>query len=88
MKTKFAKPGRSTSAAEVTHISKHGLWVLVGEKEYLLTKEDFPWFADGKISEVENVELLHGTHLRWPDLDVDIELESLEYPDRYPLVYK
>ncbi|HXB01297.1 MAG TPA: DUF2442 domain-containing protein [Opitutaceae bacterium] len=88
MKTKFAKPGKSTSAVEVTHISKHGIWVLVGEKEYLLTKEDFPWFADGKISEVANVELLHGTHLRWPDLDVDIELESLEYPDRYPLVYK
>jgi hypothetical protein len=88
MKTKFAKPGKPTLGAEVTHISKHGLWVLVGEKEYLLTHEDFPWFADGKISEASNVELLHGTHLRWPDLDVDIELESLKYPDRYPLVYK
>lgn len=71
-----------------TRISKHGLWVLVGEKEYLLTYEDFSWFSAGKISEVTNVELLHGTHLRWPDLDVDIELESLKYPDRYPLVYK
>jgi hypothetical protein len=24
-------------------------------------------------------------HLRWPDLDVDLALESIEHPERYPL---
>jgi len=26
-------------------------------------------------------------HLRWPDLDVDIDLLSRENPDAYPLVF-
>ncbi len=85
---KYAKPGRSISEAEVSHVSSHGLWVLVGPKEYFLDYDLYPWFAKANIGEVTKVKLLHGRHLRWPDLDVDIELESLEYPERYPLVYK
>ena len=26
--------------------------------------------------------------LEWPDLDVDLEIESLQHPKRYPLVIK
>jgi hypothetical protein len=33
------------------------------------------------------VELLHGFHLHWPELDVDLELQSLQAPDQFPLVY-
>ena len=83
-----SRPGKTISKAEVTHVSPHGLWVLVGEKEYLLPYSDYPWFSEAKVSEVMTVELLHGRHLRWPALDVDIELESLDYPDKYPLVYR
>ena len=83
---KLNKLGRNT-LAEVTHISPHGIWVLVGQKEYLLSFADYPWFAEAKISQIHNLELLHGSHLRWPDLDVDIDLPSLENPDAYPLVF-
>ena len=83
-----AKLGKSTSKAEVTQVSLHGLWVLVDEREYFLDFDEYPWFAKGSIADVTKVQLLHGHHLRWPDLDVDIELESLAYPDRYPLVYR
>jgi len=82
------KPGVNTSKAEVTHISPHGLWVLVGEREYLLPYSDYPWFSEAKLSDVLKVELIHSRHLRWPALDVDVEVESLEYPERYPLVYR
>jgi len=72
----------------VTNVSPHGLWVLVGEREYFLPFSAYPWFSDAKVSELLAVELIHGRHLRWPSLDVDIEVESLEYPDKYPLVYQ
>jgi len=50
--------------------------------------KDYPWFKEAKISEVYNVQLLHGMHLHWPDLDVDLELEALQYPEKYPLSYR
>ena len=82
------KHSKGTSKAEVTQVSSHGLWVLVGEREYFLDFDAYPWFAKGSIADVTKVQLLHGRHLLWPALDVDIELESLAYPDRYPLVYR
>jgi len=85
---KSANVGTSTSPAEVTQVSRHGLWLLVGGREYFLPYEEYPWFAEGSIGEVTNVKLLHGHHLRWPDLDVDIELESIRYPEKFPLVYQ
>lgn len=87
MKTKSKPLGKNT-LVEVTHISTHGLWLLVAEREYLLPFSDFPWFADAKVSDIHHVELLHGNHLRWPALDVDIELSSLHDPAGYPLIYK
>ncbi|WKZ20216.1 MAG: hypothetical protein QY310_06530 [Candidatus Jettenia sp. CY-1] len=33
------------------------------------------------------VELFHNNHLRWEKLDIDLEIESLIDPDKYPLVY-
>jgi hypothetical protein len=37
---------------------------------------------------VHNVRFLHGRHLHWPDLDVDLEVDALEHPERYPLAYR
>jgi len=36
--------GENTFAIEVTNISAHGLWLLVGEKEHFLPYDKFPWF--------------------------------------------
>lgn len=33
-----------------------------------------------------NVELEDPGHLYWPELDVDLAVESIEHPDRFPLV--
>jgi hypothetical protein len=32
------------------------------------------------------VQLNHNRHLHWPALDVDLCLDCLENPDRYPLI--
>ncbi len=72
---------------EVGNIDQHGLWLLVGDKEYFLPYESFPWFRKATVDKIVNVELLHGGHLHWPQLDVDLSLESLAQPESFPLVY-
>jgi hypothetical protein len=76
------------SPVEVSNIDRHGFWLLVADKEYFLPYGDFPWFRQARVDQILNVELLHGDHLRWPDLDVDLALDSLARPESFPLVYK
>ena len=78
--------GSDTSQAEVTNVDTHGIWVLVNGKEYFLPHEDFPWFKKAKVEDILNVELSFGEHLYWPALDVDLTVDSLENPGKYPLV--
>ena len=68
--------------------SPHGLWLLVGEREYLLPFSDYPWFANANVADIHNVKLLHSQHLNWPTLDIDLELDALNDPTGYPLIYK
>jgi hypothetical protein len=80
--------GKSTSEVEVTQISNHGIWLLLREKEHFLSCEDFPWFKNAPVPAIHNVELLSEHHLYWPDLDVDLAVESIENPERFPLLVK
>lgn len=81
-----APPGKSVSEVEVTNISKHGFWLLLGERELFLPFEEFPWFRDVPVGKLLNVELPHPQHLYWPDLDVDLGVDSIEHPERFPLI--
>ena len=85
---KSKKLGKNISEAEVTNVSKHGFWMLINGKEYFLAFKDFPWFREATISQITNVKLIHSQHLYWTDLDVDLELESLENLEKYPLIAK
>ncbi|HLG59224.1 MAG TPA: DUF2442 domain-containing protein [Vicinamibacterales bacterium] len=80
--------GRNTSQVEVTNVSVHGFWLFVGEQEHFVSFKDFPWFKDASIREITSVELPSAHHLYWPYLDVDLAVESLTHPERYPLVSK
>src|SRR5262245_59682633 len=83
-----AHRGTPTSGVDVTNVSSHGLWLLVGDRERFLGFGDFPSFREAPIANVLNVELLADGHLYWPDLDVDLDVESIEHPERFPLVAK
>jgi Protein of unknown function (DUF2442) len=78
--------GRDTSEVEVTQISKHGIWLLIEDKEHFLSFDNFPWFKDAAVSAIHNVELLNEHHLYWLDLDVDVAVESIEHPELFPLI--
>ncbi len=79
-------PGTSISDVEVTNISRHGLWLLLLEEELFLPFTDFPWFKDAQVSKILNVELSGPDHLYWPDLDIDLTVESIRHPEKYPLI--
>ena len=78
--------GRNTSPVEVTNVSTHGFWLFVGEREHFVAFAEFPWFRDAAIGAITNVQLPSPRHLYWPDLDIDLAVESLEHPEKYPLV--
>ncbi|MDR1990786.1 MAG: DUF2442 domain-containing protein [Acidobacteriaceae bacterium] len=80
--------GIATSAVEVTHISAHGFWVLIEGEELLLPYEQFPWFRHATISQVSHVERPTTDHLYWPELDIDLSIESIRTPSMFPLVAK
>ncbi|MGD0795673.1 MAG: DUF2442 domain-containing protein [Dehalococcoidales bacterium] len=69
----------------VENITPLCIWLYVKEKEYFLSYEDYPYFKNQTISSIHNIHLLHGFHLYWPDLDVDLEIDNLENPEKYPL---
>jgi hypothetical protein len=71
---------------EVTNISEHGFWLFIAERELFVPFRDFPWFKDASIAAITRVQLPSPHHLYWPDLDVDLSVESIEHPEKYPLV--
>ena len=79
-------PGIATSAPEVTHVSRHGLWLLLGDEELLLPFDKFPWFRKATIEQIQHVEWPAPNHVYWPLLDVDVSVESIRNPDAFPLV--
>lgn len=72
----------------VFRVKGFGLWIFVKGKEYFLDYQDYPYFKDQTLTSIQNVQLLHGFHLYWPSLDVDLEIDNLENPEKYPLKSK
>jgi hypothetical protein len=71
---------------EVTNVSSHGFWLLLEDRELFLPFDDFPWFREVPIRKILRVECHAPHHLYWPDLDVDLAVDSIEHPNRFPLV--
>ena len=79
-------PGIATSEVEVTNISKHGIWLLLGDEELFMPFEHFPWFKKATIEQILQVERPTSDHLYWPTLDVDLSVASVRDPSAFPLV--
>jgi hypothetical protein len=79
-------PGPATLGVEVTHVSRHGFWLLLGDEELLVPFEQFPWFRSATIDQLSTVEWPTPDHLYWPMLDVDLSVSSIRDPSAFPLV--
>jgi Protein of unknown function (DUF2442) len=86
MKMTSAVLGTNTSLVEVTNVSPHGFWLMLRDEEMFVPFEKFPWFKNAPVGKLFHVELPSDHHLYWPDLDVDLAVESLTHPERFPLV--
>ncbi|HBW23239.1 MAG TPA: hypothetical protein DEF68_07675 [Elusimicrobia bacterium] len=80
--------GKNTSKVEVVSVSRDGIWLNAGGKEYVLPYAEFPWFRYAKPSQLKAIQFLHGHHLFWPKLDIDLDLDCISNPKNYPLEAK
>ena len=85
MSAKSEPRGPGISGPEVTHVSPAGVWLLLDDRELFMPFEQFPWFRSAAVAAIYDVIRPHPRHLYWPQLDVDLAVESIEHPERYPL---
>jgi hypothetical protein len=83
-----ASPGKPILGVEVSNVSSKGFWLLIDEREVFASFQDFPWFEEATIRQLTNLERPSLHHLYWPELDIDLAVDSIEHPDKYPLVSK
>ncbi len=79
-------PGTVTSGVEVSNVSAHGFWLLLGGEELAVPFAQFPWFKQATIEQLLDVQRPSENHLYWPQLDVDLSVESIRDPSAFPLV--
>lgn len=79
-------PETITSVAEVTHVSKHGFWLLLDSEELLVPFKLFPWFKKATIEPLSGVQWPTPFHLYWSPLDADLSVGSIRDPSAFPLV--
>lgn len=73
--------------AQITSIEQGGFWLLIPDGEYFVSFEDYPDFRNATVAQIHRFQKSHdGFH--WPDLDIDIELDALKHPERFPRQFK
>ena len=69
-----------TLSPKVTHISKHVMWLALGKEELLIAFERFTQFKQATVAQLSDIQQPHVGQLYWPQLDVDVPVESLRKP--------
>ncbi len=84
---KSLKHGTSTLTSSVTNISSVGFWVIINDKEYFISFKDYPDFKKATVDNIFNMKFVSPKQFYWPDIDVDIELDALENPEKFNLLF-
>jgi len=85
---KISKQSIKHTLVSVRSVMPDGIFISVYGNDYFLSYNRLPWFQNAKLSDVFNVSMMGDDAIRWEALDIDLEIESLMYPERYPLVMK
>ncbi|MCP9912699.1 DUF2442 domain-containing protein [Cyanobium sp. BA20m-14] len=78
-------PGAITLGTEVTNLSRYCVWMLIDDEELALPYSEALWLKEATIQQILNVLRPTADHLYWPDLDVDLSVESIRHPENFPL---
>lgn len=82
------KSNTNSTLADVLMINDKGIMISVLGQDYFLSYNRVPWMRDATINEVLDIRMSGKNAIEWPKLDVDLEIESLRHPERYPLLIK
>ena len=85
---KISKQSTENTLVNVRSITSDGIFLSVLDCDYFLSYDKLPWFRNAKVSEVFDVKMLGEYGIRWDVLDIDLEIDSLKHPEKYPLIMK
>lgn len=77
-----------TTSVSVLMINSQGMMLSVLGNDYFLSYNRVPWLRDARVGSVLNVRMCGKNAIEWPELDIDLEIDSLKHPERYPLVMR
>ena len=83
-----SKNNTNSTSASVLMINAQGIMISVCGQDYFLSYNRIPWMRDAAIKDVLNIQMCGNEAVEWPNLDIDLELDSLRHPERYPLLIK
>jgi hypothetical protein len=63
-----------------------GINIVVLGDRYFLPYNTNPWFEKARVSDIFKIEMVGRKGIRWDALDVDLSIESLKHPEKYPLI--
>ena len=84
----ISKGNTLNTSVSVLMINDKGMMISVDNQDYFLSFNRVPWMKDASIRDVLNVKKQGRSAIEWPSLDVDLEIESLKHPERFPLIMK
>ncbi|CAK7029952.1 MAG: hypothetical protein BACD_01773 [Bacteroides rodentium] len=87
METNLNANSQNTSVS-VLMINAQGIMLSVKGNDFFISYNRVPWLRDARISDVLNVRMCGHSAIEWEALGVDLEIESLKHPERYPLIMK
>ena len=88
-RTFAAETRKASEMNPIVAINSDGIVISInGQEDYFLSYNRVPWMKDATISEVLDVRMSGKNAIEWPKLDVDLEIDSLRHPERYPLLIK
>ena len=78
----------SNTSVSVLMINAQGIMISVEGQDFFLSYNRVPWMREAAVNDVMNVQMCGNEAVEWPDLDIDLEIDSLRHPERYPLLIK
>lgn len=72
----------------VLMINDKGIMLSVQGNDYFVSYNRIPWMRNACIADALDVKMSGRNAIEWPKLDVDLEIDSLKHPERYPLVMR
>lgn len=87
METNLSTSSQNTSVS-VLMINAQGIMLSVQGNDFFISYNRMPWLKEARVSDVLNVRMSGRSAIEWEALGVDLEIESLKHPERYPLIMK